>query len=213
MRIPVRGLTAIIHDASQTLVNNQIKLIRKYHPDAEIIVVVGQDAEKIIKKLPQGILAVENERHSETGSVRSIDMGLRVADPLNDVLIIHGSMEFNYHAIKRLNFNRSFALIDSRGQLDAESVGVSIIEGRINGFNYGLNPRWCQIAFMSGKEKELFRKVSPLPNARRWGAFEALNWVIASGGRFRVEEPKKLIVSSANFANYNEGRSSENSSL
>jgi choline kinase len=178
----------------QTIISRQLKLIEQHYPDAEIIVVVGFEAEEMIKRLPSYVRVVENERYEETNVTRSLGMGLRVMDSSNNLLVIYGDLVFNANAIKRVVGQESVIVVDNRHQFDTDEVGVTVADGIITQFNYGLTTKWAQIAYLAKPELALFKQIACSNETRKWFGFEALNKVINMGGRLRVMEPNRMKI-------------------
>lgn len=177
----------------ETVIGRQLRILRSSFPRADVVVVVGYEAERVIKSLPSGIKVVENEFHAETNVVRSIGMGLRVASH-NNVLLAYGDLVFNQDAIGWACSDGSSVLVDSRGQIGEDEVGVAIVKGRVTNLSYGLPIKWAQIAYLTGRELELFKRVAWDPERKRHFGFEALNAVIDAGGRIGAIEPRGMRI-------------------
>jgi choline kinase len=177
----------------ETVIGRQLRILRGSFPRAEIIVVVGYEAERVIKSLPCNIKIVENELHDQTNILRSIGMGLRVASHPN-VLLVYGDLVFNTPAVQWACANGSSLLVDSKGQIGEDEVGANVVGGQVTNLSYGLPIKWAQIAFFSGRELAVFRRIAGDPDRRRHFGFEAINSVIDGGGRFRAIEPRGMRV-------------------
>lgn len=178
---------------SETVISRQIYLIRKVYPLADITVVVGYQADTAIKGVPSGVKIVENELYDSTNVLRSIGLGVRVANYPN-ILIIYGDLVFNEKAISQMAFRGSSVLIDSKGFIGEDEVGTTVIHGCVSMFSYGLKRKWGQIAYLTGKEYELFRKIMCHYDKRKWFGYEGMNEVIDRGGQFRAVEPYDLKI-------------------
>jgi choline kinase len=178
----------------QTILSRQLKILDKYYPDAEVIIVVGFECEQIIRQLPRYVKVVENENYEETNVARSIGMGLRAANSNNNALIVYGDLVFNGNAIKTVVGGESVVVVDNSKRMSDEEVGVATVDGRVTHFNYGLSTKWAQIVFLTGKELEIFRNISTAEHARKWYGFEVLNGVMAGGGKLRTTEPRRMKV-------------------
>jgi choline kinase len=178
----------------QTIISRQLELIKQHYPDAEVIVVVGFEAEEMLKNLPSYVRVVENERYEETNVTRSLGMGLRVMNSSNNLLVIYGDLVFNANAIKRVVGQDSVVVVDNRKQFDDDEVGVTVADGRITQFNYGLATKWAQIAYLTSVELDLFKKIAASPESKKWFGFETLNKVINMGGKLRVMEPNRMKI-------------------
>lgn len=180
-------------DSTQTVLSRQLYILRWTYPTADIVVVIGHDADRMIKHIPRGVKVVENENHAETNVARSLAMGIRVANH-NNVLVVYGDLVFNGATFNNVTDNGSLVLVDSQNQMGEEEVGINIIDGRVSYFGYGITPRWAQIVYLTGRELELFKKSASVPDRSRLFGFEILNHVIDSGGRFRAIEPRGMRI-------------------
>lgn len=178
----------------QTIISRQLKLIEKHYPEAEIIVVVGFESAEMIKYLPSHVKIVENENYEQTNVTRSLGMGLRVMDSTNNLLVIYGDLVFNANAIKKVVGQESVIVVDNRNQIDADEVGVTVADGRVTQFNYGLTTKWAQIAYLTKTELSLFKRIACSCEAKKWFGFEALNKVISMGGKLKVIEPNRMRI-------------------
>jgi choline kinase len=132
-----------------TVITRQICMIRNIYPSADITVVVGFAADMAIAGTPLGVKVVENEHYEDTNVVRSIDIGMRVADSDN-ILIIYGDLVFNTAAIATMTGTGSAVLMDSKRNMRDDEVGGTVINGYINTFSYGIKRKWAQIAYLTG---------------------------------------------------------------
>lgn len=174
---------------SETLIGRQVRILRATFPRSDLVVVLGHEAERILRVLPSGVKVVENERYAETNVLRSIGMGLRVVNG-SRVLVVYGDLVFNAEAVSWAGSGGSSLLVDSRGQIDEEEVGATVVDGRVTHLGYGLATKWAQVACLAGRELELFKRVAWAAERRMCFGFEGLNAVIEAGGRFRAVEPR-----------------------
>lgn len=172
----------------QTILSRQVAVIRSLHPRAEVIVAAGCFEDRVCKAIPPGVKAVFNELYAETGVVRSIGLGLRVASHPS-VLVVYGDLVFNHAAIRGVVGPQSAVLLD-RSDASGDSPGATVAGGRVVNLDFGLTPRWAQVAYLGGRELELFKAFAWGPAGRVALGFEALNAVIAGGGRLRAAEPE-----------------------
>lgn len=175
-----------------TVISRQQYILQREFPTAEIIVVVGYEADSVIRGLRPGVKPVENEMFETTNVVRSIGMGLRIANH-KKVLIVYGDLVFNSAAIRIIG-GQSVAVVDSRKQIGDDEVGVTVVDGRITQFAYDLETKWAQIVYLTGRELEIFKGIVWNRDNSRWFGFEALNKVVGGGGSIRAIEPKNMKV-------------------
>lgn len=178
-----------------TVLNYQITLLRKIFPRSEIIIVVGFQAERIIKLLDPAdkIKVVENELYETTGILRSIDLALKASSHTN-VLIIYGDLIFNEPTLANINNGCSAVIVDNKGQFNKEEVGLTIVNGEATYFAYGLDTKWAQIAFLTGKPLRDFKDILTDRAKRKLQPFEIFNMIIEKGTKFKVIEPKGMKI-------------------
>ena len=167
---------------SMTIIDNQVRILSKFLPNSNIIIVCGFDADNLMNKTDESIIKVENENYIETNVVRSIGMGLRATT--KDVLIVYGDLIFNEKCIEEMNFNKSSLLVGEDIMSD-EEVGCTFNKrDQLEHMMYGLQQRWGQMVFLKGRELKLFKKVCFDKENKKMFGFEAINKTIALGGVF-----------------------------
>lgn len=174
-RMKSYGPKALIEIARhETIISRQIAIIRECLPTADIVVVVGFEADKIARLLPSDIMVVENENYAQTNVARSLEIGLR-ACPARASLIVYGDLVFNRATLRNIRLDRSQIWIDTKGSFHAAStVGVNVHEGKVVHYAYGLPTKWAQIALLTGLELHLFRTLLARQDYRRHYGFEIL---------------------------------------
>ena len=75
------------------IIDNQLKLLKKNFPTANIILVTGFESDAVMNSTPMDIVKIENENYDTTNVMRSIGIGLRACK--RDVLIVYGDLIFN----------------------------------------------------------------------------------------------------------------------
>jgi hypothetical protein len=166
----------------QTLVRRQVAAVRAVWPRADVVVVVGYEAERLIKGLPAGVRVVENEHFEQTGAARSVLMGLR-ATVADRVLVAYGDLAFDEQAVRALDRDASCVLADRAGRMP---VGLTADRGLVGHFHYGLPTRWGEMVLLTGRELALFKSLAAHPDRRQLLTFEVLNAVIDKGGEFTL---------------------------
>ncbi len=177
-----------------TLIGKIIENVYISYPKCELIITVGFEADKIINTLPSSVHVIENQLYEDTNTLEETRLGLNAATNEN-VLLIHGDLIFNNIAFDKINKKESSVVVDSVDQIDDAEIGVTIVDDKVTIFAYDLPTKWCYIAYLTGKELGLFRKVVKDRNKNRWYVFEALNEVIKKGGKFNALEPKHMQIS------------------
>ncbi len=176
-----------IDHSNNTIIDNQLKIIKKLFDKYTIIVVCGFESDKIMDYIPNHIITIENERFQTTNVIRSIGIGLR-ATTGNHVLIIYGDLVFNKYALN-CNFDESCMIIN-RDTISDNGVGCIIQEEYIENISYDLTNKWGQIVYLTGKELDLFRQFCWDPRNEKKFGYEGLNEVIERGGKFKAVTPR-----------------------
>lgn len=175
-----------------TIIDNQLKLFHRVMPKANIILVAGFEAERLMNSTPNELVKVENEKYVETNVVRSIGMGLRACR--QDVLIVYGDLVFNEHALRAIDYNHSSILVGNEIMGDKEVGCIVNSRGGVENMMYDLPVKWGQMGFFKGRELKLLKKFCwDSVCSTRFG-FEAINHIISNGGKITGCYDKKARV-------------------
>ena len=180
---------SLIKVKDDTLINHQVKTIHASFKKVEVIGVFGIHIEKIIKKLINKIRVVENQLHDTTNNSESMRLGLNNC-LYDNILFIHGDIYFDEDLIKNADFSKSFLVLDANGDMEEKEVGVTINKKSVSVLSYGLQKKWCQICFLTGRElkiaKSIFSKFQKVD--KKMLSFEIINKIIENGGSFGCYE-------------------------
>ena len=179
---------------NNTVINNQLKVIKKLFSKYIIILICGFESDKIMNYVPQDIIVIENERYLETNIIRSLSIGLR-ATTGKHVLIVYGDLAFNHYALN-CNFDESCMIINKT--MSSEGVGCIIQNGYVENISYDLENKWGQIVYLTGKELDLFKHFCWDSNNEKKFGYEGLNEVIKQGGKFKAIDPRHSKVIAIN---------------
>jgi|TARA_Y100000361_G_scaffold153533_1_gene175605 choline kinase len=194
-RIKSHEPRSLIKIGDKTLIEHQVSMIRNSFENPEIIGVVGCKAEKVIKKMRGEIRLVENQVHSTTNSSESIRLAFNNSLRGN-FLFMHGDLYFNVSTLKNVDYSKSFVIIDNKNMISDKEVGLTVCNGTASIFSYGLTTKWCQIAYVTGKElkilKNIFNKFDE--THKKMLSFEILNKMISMGASFKCYEPPNMSI-------------------
>lgn len=165
----------------QNILDVQIESVIATFPKAEIILVVGHDSNDVLNHKPKFVRAVENLLFDERGEGEEIRLSLNNTTT-DSVLLIGGNCVFNSDAIQQLKGHGSCTLIDGKGQIDKDSLGVIHNNNRVENIVYGVSDKWCYITYLEGRELSLLRKFVSMRNRSNMCMFEAINYIINNGG-------------------------------
>ena len=172
----------------QNIIQRQIEIIKNNFTNYEIILVVGFEAEKLMKNTPDFLIKVENENYERSNVVRSVGMGLRAART-DRILVMYGDLVFNEETMSNLKLEQSCIIIDESGMMGKEEVGCNIYDGVIEQLVPDMPNKWGQISFFIDKELDWLKKISWDRNKGHYFGFEAINEIIDKGGSFNAVSP------------------------
>jgi len=193
-RMKSYGPKCLLHTGTEyTIIERIIHNVYQTYPHSDIVVIVGFDADKVIKTLPRNIRIVENQLYEDTNVVESLRLALNniVHD---NVLVIYGDLIFNPETLLGLAEGESCAVVDTKNRFKNEEIGATIVDSGITNFAYGLDTKWAQIIYLTGQELVLFRELCLDRKRGRMYPFELLNIVINKGGKIKAVEPNEMDI-------------------
>ena len=75
-----------------------------------------------------------------------------------------------------------------------DEVGLIHQSKQVTNFSFGLDCKWAQIAYLTGKELELMKDISTRSETCQWLGYEGLNYVIDNEGELEVVSPKNMEI-------------------
>tara|TARA_Y100000361_G_C11149472_1_gene340176 strand:+ start:329 stop:1045 length:717 start_codon:yes stop_codon:yes gene_type:complete len=177
----------------ETILDKSIKTIKKVYNYCEIILVVGFEAEKITQTLPKEIRIVENQIYEKTSVSESVRLAINNS-VYNDILIIYGDLIFNINTINELTEHGSCVVVDSKSRFKAEEIGVTIVDGKVTNFAYGLENKWSHIAYLTGNESLEFQRLCSDKKKNKMYPFEVFNIMLSHGFDLSAIEPKGMKI-------------------
>lgn len=186
---------SLIKVGNRSLIEHQISVVSNCLHMPELIGVFGCYASKICKKLRGKLRIIENQIYDHTNTSESLRLAFNSTLNTN-FLFFHGDLYFNQDTLKRLDYSKSFIIIDKKKQMLDKEVGVTICNKKATILSYGLPTKWCQIAYITGKEykilKNIFNKFDVMN--KKLLSFEILNMMINMGAVFHCYEPKNMSI-------------------
>ena len=182
---------SLIKIKDDTLINHQIEAITDTFKSYEIVGVFGTQIEKILKKIDKRIRVVENQLHHQTNNSESMRLGLNNTLH-NNMLFIHGDIYFKSDLLKSADYTKSFLIVDANEDMAEKEVGLTISGNKVSILSYGLEKKWCQICFLTGKELKILRNIflKFQESDKKMLSFEVINKIIENGGSFVCHEKK-----------------------
>lgn len=165
----------------ETVLARQVRMYQERFPGAQVIVVVGHRAHKVVEVLPPDVEVVFNEDFATTNVAWSIHLGLQRAIH-DDVLVVYGDIVFNDLVLgDELFCSGSAVMVDPLGSERRTEVGMTITDGRVNHLDYGLALKWGHVSYLEGDVRERFESLLGEPRRRRQYTYEILNTIIDKG--------------------------------
>ena len=190
-RIPSKDPKCLLEVKNKSLLGRQIDFYKEFFPTAEIIVVVGHEADKIISKFRGICRFVKNESYDYTNVCKSIYLGL-LATTHQHVIISYGDVIFDKHILKEIELDGKSKLVVSSGKTDEVGINVSD-EGGLH-LEYSFPLKWGHIGYFSGKFLKKLTEYVENPDHITHYTFEALNWMIDSCGPIGIIKTDRQIM-------------------
>jgi len=149
-----------IEEVQQFLIDHQIQTITSIYPNAEIILVVGHDAEKVINYVTEqhsNIKIVENFDSKNNSSLHSLRSVFNITSSDHNYFIIHADRAFNTRCISSPIKDRSY-LYSHKIDKANEYIGLSYDHKKLLNISYGLSNVWSEILFICEKDHQIFKK-------------------------------------------------------
>lgn len=181
-----------------SILQNNINTILTTFKHTEIILTVGFEADKVIKKIERQVRLVENQLYQTTGPAEELRLAINNS-VYNNMLVISSDIIFDEKAVKGMTANNSSVLIDDQERLKVQEVGTTIVEDEVTIFHYGVREhKWCHISFLTGKELELAHSIVSDPACKNKHIHEILNEVLMKGGKFEAHIPTDFNINKIN---------------
>lgn len=166
----------------ETLIENQINNILSIYPKAELILTVGFEADKIIKRRPTNIRIIENQYYDLTNIVEDIRLVINNIYS-ESLIIINGNIQFNSETVKNLTLKGSAIVINNNNIED--DIGATIIDNQVMILSHGISPKWANIVYFTEKEFKLLKSIVADRDKGKLYLFEIINMILDKGGSFR----------------------------
>jgi len=171
---------------NKTILDNQLDIISEVFPKSEVSVVGGFDINRIIKKINKRARVVENQIYQDTNSGESLKLAVNNS-LLDNILFLHGDLIISPEIFDGVDMRSSFLLTENKNKFEDKEVGITVVNGYASVLSYNLPTKWCQIAYLSATELDIFKKLLARQdfNTKYLLTFEIINKIIENGGKFR----------------------------
>lgn len=190
-RMGCYGPKCLLKHGGESLINRQIAVIKKIDTRADIILVVGFQARKVIaQKIPR-VRVIENVRYDETNAGESLRLAMNAAIASN-VYVLHGDLVLSKET---LTFGKTAGLlVDDRKRIDKTEVGVVMNGSVITNLSFGLPLKWGQVAYFPAKHFLELSNVCNHTSSKNKSTFEIINTMIDRGVVFQAMVDKRGIL-------------------
>ncbi len=194
-RVKSYGPKCLLEDNNGiTLLNLQINNIKAIYPEAEILITIGFEADKVLKQIPNDIRVIENQLYEDTNTVEEIRLVLN--NILNgNVLLIQDDIMFNANTLKKITKFGSTIIIDNNDNIPSENVGVTVVNNKATIFSYGLPTKWGQIVYLQDRDLIAFKKICSDRSKSKLYLYEVLNILLETEHILHCLEPKDMKIS------------------
>jgi hypothetical protein len=169
-----------------TILQNQTNSFTIFKPKAEIILVSGFELDKVVKNKPAGVRIVENQLYEDTNEVEEARLGINNA-LYDNILLTFGDIYFNDFLIRDLALKESTLVVDQKNSMLSDDVGVTVVDEYATIMSFAIrHPKWCRFAFFTGRELKLLKAFISDRNNNKLYLFEALNFIMEKGGKFKA---------------------------
>tara|TARA_R110000824_G_scaffold20413_1_gene76876 strand:+ start:738 stop:1451 length:714 start_codon:yes stop_codon:yes gene_type:complete len=181
---------SLIKIGDKCLLQWQLDTLNSLFSSPNILVGVGIESQRVFKKFSGQIAFIENQLYETTGSFETFRL-LVNASADNSILLIHGDLYFDKKILESADFSKSFVIEDVSGNIADREVGITSVNSKVSILSYGLEKKWAQISFFTGKEMSMLRQICSKvgEESKTLLTFEIINSIINKGGIFKVHKP------------------------
>lgn len=179
-RIKSFGNRSLFKIGEETVLSRQVRIIRDNFKHAEIILIAGFEAERLMNKAPADIIKIENEKYEEDNVARSISIGIR-ACTTERVFLMYGDLVFSQNLFSH-HQTGSYLVVDKSGLMDNASIGCNIHNNVAEHLMFDLPNKWAQVGFFTGKELKCLKMAAWNKDNYKMFGFELINQVIEKSG-------------------------------
>jgi choline kinase len=186
---------SLIKIKNRHIIDWQLDAITFAFNKPDVITVVGCKPQRVFKRIGERVRIVENQLHETTNNSESLRLAFN-ASITSNFMFFHGDLIFNRDLFSEMDYSQSFVVVDSKGMMKKNEVGLTEVDETVSVLSYGLEKKWCQIAFFTGKELDLLRSLFNRfsETNKKMLSFELINLIISSGGKFKCIEPKSMKI-------------------
>lgn len=176
------GPKSLLTYDNDIVLNHQLAVLQKVIPEAEIIIAVGFESQKIINNKTCEFRIVENVNFEETSCIETIRLCLNNITK-NKVLIIPGDIIMS---VEELNEIIKHNCIVTNNNISQNNIGIIEQDGVVTNFAYGLEMKWTQIINLGKEELIEMRKYVNNQKNKKNLFHHAVEYIMQKGFQFKV---------------------------
>lgn len=149
---------SLIKIGGKCLLELQLEALSSMFSEPNILVGIGVESQKIVKKFIGRVRLVENQLYKTTGPFETLRLLVNSSTD-DSLLVIHGDLYFNSNILDGADFSKSFVVSDTTGSILEREVGITSVNNKASILSYGLKDKWAQMAFFTGRELATLRNL------------------------------------------------------
>lgn len=178
------GPKSLLPIKGKTILSRQLEEIKSKLPNAQIILVCGFEADKVMDQVQDNVMTLENENYHETNVTRSVSIALR-AVTTSRALILCGDLVFSKGILQHIDFDNCSMIVNENKEQSSEVGCIVNSEGYIVNMMYDLDLKWGQMIYLQDNTLDTFRKLVFDRNNKKLFLFEIINKLIDNGCRIK----------------------------
>lgn len=187
--IKTKGTQNLITFNHIPVLQYQIDTIRKFDPLSDIIVVIGFQYEKVLKKfIDHDVRFVVNHEFKDTNQSHSLRLGINCSRKSN-IKVVHGDIIFSEHAISGCG---NHVVKYETDTVDKRKIGIIHNNELVTNLAYGIGNQWGQIFGVDESDYNILKQISNTSNSSK-STFEIINLFISRSSMSLHKTRSKII--------------------
>lgn len=169
-----------LHNKTDLIINHQLEqIINKASLDSQIILVVGFDKEKLIKKINldkkyQDIEIVDNTEYKYYNQSYAMLLGLEKINNALPTIIVDSGVLLQKPFELDENFASDYNVVFTHKNTKEFDIGCTVNDSNIEYMFYDLNPKWVNMIAISPKYKHIIQNLAT--THKNANIFEIINY-------------------------------------
>ena len=183
-RMKSYGPKPLLNIKGKTILSRQLEHIKLKFPNANILLVCGFEADRVMDQVHGDIITLENENYQDTNITRSVSIALRAIQS-DRVLIRCGDLVFSKGALDCLDFTQA-SILALKNENQSSEVGCIVgDDGYIKNMMYDLELKWAQMIYLQDRPLNIFKSLVFDRDNKKLFLFEIINKIIDNGCKIK----------------------------